>query len=171
MKRSSWIILSLCIVLAGSLVTIYRLSQMGGGPLTEAQAREMVQNMQNAVAHKNVNTIMGYITTDHDTKIVNLKQDQLRLLLARTFRNAQDIRADVTNFAYQGGTKDEATAQFDLALNHEEPGMQSAVYSGQITLHLHRMEVPHLFGLYSAHEWRIIGAETSGVDPSTFGDF
>ena len=170
MKRSSWIVLSLCIVLAGSLVTLYRLSQRGAGPLTEPQAREMVQNMQNAVAHKNVNTIMSYITTENDARFVNLKNDQLRLLLARTFRNAQDIHAEVTHFAYEGGTANEATAQFDLALNHNEPGLQSTVYSGQITLHLRRMEIPHLFGLYSAHEWRIVGADTTGVDPSTFGD-
>ena len=171
MKRSSWVILSLCIVLAGSLVTLYRLSQMGGGPLNEKQARSMVQIMQDAVAKKNVNTIMGYITTDNDAKIVNLRQDQLRLLLARTFRNAQDIHADVTHFTFQGGTADDATVQFDLALNHDEPGLQSVVYSGQITLHLHRKEVSHLMGLYSTPEWRIVGAETTGVDPSTFGDF
>jgi hypothetical protein len=170
MKRSSWIILSLCIVLAGSLVTLYRLSQMGAGALNEKQARAMVQSMQDAVAHKNVNTIMSYITTDNDARIVNLKQDQLRLLLARTFRNTQDIRADVTDFAFEGGTNDDATAQFHLSLNHDEAGMHAEDYAGQITLHLHRMEVPHLFGLYSAHEWRIIGAETTGVDPSTFGE-
>lgn len=171
MKRSSWIILSLCIVLAGSLVTLYRLSQMGAGSLSEVQARAMVQNMQDAVAHKNVNTIMGYITPDNDARIVNLKQDQLRLLLARTFRNAQEIHADVTNFNFEGGTNDDATAQFNLVLNHDEPGLHSEVYSGQITLHLHRMEVPHLFGLYSTHEWRITGAETTGVDPATFGEY
>lgn len=171
MKRSSWIILSLCIVLAGSLVFTYRLSQMGNGPLTEVQAREMVQHMQTAVANKNVNTIMGYITMENDAKIVNLKHDQLRLLLARTFRNAQEIRADVTNFGFQGGTGDEATTQFDLALNHLEPGLNSVVYTGQITLHLRRTDVPHVFGLYSTHEWRIIGAETSGPDPGTFGEY
>lgn len=171
MKRSSWIVLSLCIVLAGSLVAIYRLSQAGTGPLTEAQAREMIQKMQTAVAHKNVNTIMGFITNDSDAKIVNLKTDQLRLLLARTFRNAQEIRADVTHFTFQGGTTEDATAQFDLALVHDEPGLHADVYSGQITLHLHRMDVPHLFGLYSTHEWRIIGAETTGLDPSSFGEF
>jgi hypothetical protein len=171
MKRSSWIILSLCAVLAGSLVFIYRLSQTGNGPLTEAQAREMVQRMQTAVATKNVNTIMGYITTDNDAKIVNLKQDQLRLLLARTFRNAQEMRADVTNFSFEGGTADVASAQFDLSLKHEEPGLNAEVYTGRIALHLHRTDVPHLFGLYSTHEWRIIAAETSGPDPGTFGDF
>jgi hypothetical protein len=170
MKRSSWIILSVCIVLAASLVTLYRLSQMGAGPLTEAQAHAMVQKMQDAVAKKNVNTIMSYMTPDSDTKIVNLRQDQLRVLLARAFHNVQDMRADVSDFAYEGGTTDDATAQFNLALVNDEAGLHSEVYRGQITLHLHRMEVPHLFGLYSAHEWRIIGAETTGVDPSTFGD-
>ena len=171
MKRSSWIILSLCVVLAGSLVFLYRLSQTSNGPLTEAQAREMVQRMQNAVANKNVNTIMGYITTDKDAKIVNLKQDQLRLLLARTFHSAQEMRADVTNFGFQGGTANDATVQFDLALNHEEPGLSSVVYTGRITLQLHRTDVPHSFGLYSTHEWRIVGAETSGPDPGTFGEY
>ncbi|MCW3096473.1 MAG: hypothetical protein JWL77_2091 [Chthonomonadaceae bacterium] len=171
MKRSSWIILSLCIVLAGSLVTLYRLSQMGTGALSESQARAMVQTMQDAVAHKNVNTIMGYITTDNDAKIVNLRQDQLRLLLARAFRNVQDMRADVTDFNFEGGTSDTATAQFNLALVHDEAGLHSEDYRGQITLHLRRMEIPHLFGLYSAHEWRIVGAETTGVDPNTFGEY
>ena len=171
MKRSSWIILSLCIVLAGSLVAIYRLSQAGNGPLTETQARAMVQTMQTAVAHKNVNVIMDHITTEGDAKIVNLKRDQLRLLLARAFRSAQDLRADVTNFRYEGGTGDDATMHFDLALTHDEAGLHADVYSGNITLHMRRMEVPHLFGLYSAHEWRIVGADTTGVDPSTFGEF
>jgi hypothetical protein len=171
MKRSSWIILSLCIVLAGSLVALYRVSQMGSGPLTEGQAREMVQRMQTAVANKNVNSIMDYITTNSDAKIVNLRHDQLRLLLARTFRNAQDMRADVNNFKFEGGKTDEATAKFNLVLSHEEAGLHAEVYQGLITLHWHRVEVPHLFGLYSTHEWRIIAAETTGQDPSSYGDF
>jgi len=171
MKRSSWIILSICIVLAGSLVTLYRLSQMGAGNLTETQARAMVQTMQDAVTHKNVNTIMSYMTTDSDAKIVNQRQDQLRMLLARAFRNAQEMRADVTDFAFEGGTKDDATAQFNLVLKHVEAGLTSDAYSGQITLHLHRQEVPHLLGLYSTHEWRITGAETTGPDPNSFGDY
>ncbi len=171
MKRSSWIVLSLCVVLAGTLVFLYRVSQMSSGPLTEAQAREMVQKMQTAVAHKNVNAIMDYITTDSDVKVANLKRDQLRVLLARAFHSATEMRADVTNFGFQGGTTEDATAEFDLSLNHEETGLHAEVYSGHITLHLHKTAVPHLFGLYSTHEWRIIGGETSGPDPSNFGDF
>ena len=171
MKRSSWIILSVCIVLAASLVTLYRLSQTGTGPLSEKQARAMVQTMQDAVAHKNVNTIMSYMTTDSDAKIVNLRQDQLRMLLARAFRNAQEMKADVTDFAFEDGTGDSATAQFNLVLSHVETGMTSEVYRGQITLHLHRQEVPHLLGLYSTHEWRIANAETTGPNPESFGDY
>ncbi len=171
MKRSSWLILTLCIVLAGALVFLYCLSQMGNAPLTEAQAREMIQKMQTAVEHKDVNTIMNYISPDQDIKIANLKRDQLRVLLARTFHSAMEVRADVNNFGFEGGATEDATAQFDLALNHEEPGLHAEVYAGHITLHLHRTDIPHLFGLYSTHEWRVIGGETTGPDPSNFGDF
>lgn len=170
MKKSSWIILSLCIVLAGSLVTIWRLSQMGGGTLTEAQARSMIQTMQDAVAHKNVNAIMSYIAPEGENKIVNLQPDQLRALLARAFYNAQGLSADVSHFTFAGGAGEEATAQFDLVLSHDEGGMKSEMYTGQITLHLHRVDVPHLFGLYSTHDWRIVAAETTGPNPKEFGD-
>lgn len=170
MKRSSWIILSLCIVLAGSLITVYRLSQLSGGPLTDIQARAMIQTMQDAVAHKNVNTIMSYIAQDNDIKVVNLRQDQLRMLLARAFHNSQEMHADVNDFKFTGGSGDDANAEFDLSVQHDEAGLRAEVYKGHITLHLRRVEVAHLFGLYSTHEWRIVGAETNGQDPASYGD-
>src|SRR5437870_1911460 len=97
MKKSSWIVLGICVVLAAGLAAAYFLSQSSPTTLTRAQAMQMVENMQEALRHKNVNAIMGYIAAGPDTRIANVNQDQLRSMLIHYFRNADSLHADIAN--------------------------------------------------------------------------
>ncbi len=169
MKQSSWIVLGICILLAAFLGLYYIETQPSPATLTQDQATRMLHRMQEAVAHKDVNTIMGYISPSPDARLANLNQDQLRVTLARAFRDSDRLRADVSNVNLQGGTG-EATVDFNLVVTHQMPEGIGRDYTGHITLHLQRMEVPRMMGIFHAQEWRIVGAETTGPDPSSFGE-
>ena len=169
MRKSSWVLLGICVALAACLGFAYLLSQSSPETLTQEEAAKMLRKMQEAVEQKDVGTIMAYIAPAPETRIVNLNEDQLRLMLARAFRNSSKLRADVSNIAFQSAGGD-TTLEFDLAVVQEHPSMVAQDYTGHITLHLRRVEVPHLLGLYQTKEWRIASAETTGPDPANFGE-
>lgn len=169
MRKSSWVILGVCLILAALLGFIYVRSQPVSETLTQPEAEQMLHQMQDAVAQKNVGGIMEYIAPDPETRIANLNQDQLRLLIARGLRNSGRPQAIVSNIVFAGGTG-EATLAFDLVVKDDRPDSVSDRYTGHITLHLRRVEVSHLLGLFHTKEWRIVGADTTGPDLSNFGD-
>jgi hypothetical protein len=169
MRKSSWIVLALCVVLAAFLGLIYVETRSEPEALTQEQANQMLHKMQAAVDHKDVNGIMAYVAPDSETHIANLNQDQLRLMLARAFRDSGQLHADVSHVAFQS-VANAATIEYDLHVTNRVPGGVGMDYAGHITLHLRRVEVPRLFGLFHAHEWRMVGGETTGPDPASFGD-
>lgn len=169
MRKSSWIILAICVLVSLGLGVAYLLSRSSTATLSQDLAVQMLHHMQDDVAHKRVNNIMGCIASAPDTRIANLKPDQLRLLLSRAFRSTGQLQADCSNVTFAGG-KSDATMGFDLVVKNTEPNMVSEEYSGHITLQLRRVLVSHLLGIYQTKEWRIVGADTTGKDPSTYGD-
>ncbi|HLV79657.1 MAG TPA: hypothetical protein VKT32_05220 [Chthonomonadaceae bacterium] len=169
MRKSSWVVIAVCILLAGFLAFAYLWTPSSPETLTQQDGVEIVHKLQNAVEQKKVNDIMDYVSPDPDVKIAGLNQDQLQLMLARAFHNSGNLKANVSNIALDS-TRNEATLAFDVAVKDSTPNMLAGDYSGRITLHLRRVEIPHLMGLLHAREWKIVGAETTGPDPSTFGD-
>ena len=169
MRKSSWIALAVCAVLAVALGGIYLVSQSESETLTQAKATEMLHDMQSAVSHKNAAAVMKYMSPDAKTRVASLNEDQLRLLISRAFRDSGRLQADVSNISFQS-TAGEATVQFDLKVTNEDPNVHSQDYAGRVTLHVQRIEVPHLLGLYRTREWRITGAESTGPDPAGFSD-
>ena len=170
MRKSSWIVLGICAALIFGLAAAYFLSQTGSENLTRQQAESMVKEMQVAVRHKNVNTLMSYLAPSDDLRIANLHPDQIRVLLAHAFQAMPEPRAEVNNLTFVGGAKD-ATVGFDLVVHNDGPNQVGIDYTGHITLQLQRVPVPHLLGLYRTREWRIVGGSTTGPDPSAFGDY
>jgi hypothetical protein len=169
MQKRSWIILCVCLFIAAALGIFYLETRGGSGPLTQEQAIEITQNMERAFRAKNANGILAYMAPSSETRIAGVSQDQLRLLLVRYFRNSNRVSADLNNYAFSGGDTD-ATLQFDLTVHNDGTDSRSDDYKGHITVHLRRVEVPRLLGLYQAKEWRITGAESTGADLGGFGD-
>lgn len=169
MKRTSWIALGLCLIIAAGLGYAFLLSQSGSEHLTEHEAIDMTQKMEHAFSAKNANGVLAYVGPASDTRIMNITPDQLHLLLVRYFRSADRLSADLTNYAFAGGDTD-ATLQFDIAVHNDGMDSRKTDYSGHITLHLRRVQVPHLMNLYQTKEWRIVGADSTGPDLTTFGD-
>jgi hypothetical protein len=169
-KRSSWIILGICILLVIGLIGAYFASQTSSTTLTKAQALQMVEKMQEALRHKNVNAIMSYIAPGPDTRIANVNQDQLRGILAHYIRNADSLRAEIRDPAFSSGDS-EAVLEFDLTVYNNGQDSVKEDYKGHITLHLKRVEITHLLGMYKTKEWRIVGAETTGPTLDNFGDY
>jgi hypothetical protein len=169
MRKSSWIVLALCGVLVLCLGFAYMVSRQTPQPLTKETTEAMVQQMQEAVKHKNINTIMSFVSPDPDTKVAGLDQDHIRRMLASAFHMMQEPRADVNNLNFIGGT-DEATVDFDLSVHNDGPGQQVTDYKGHVTLQIRRVDVPHLMGLYHTREWRIVDGSQTGPDLTTWGD-
>lgn len=169
MQKSSWIMLGICGVLLCCLSFAYVLSRVGSGTLTRDEATAMVHRMQDAVKHKDVGAIMDAIAPAPETRIANMTPDQTRLMLARAFRSMQNPAADITEITFEGGDKD-ATLGFNLKVYQSVQDMKASDYQGHITLHLGRVEVSHLLGLYHTTEWRITSATSTGPDPSNWGE-
>jgi len=169
MKRRSWVILTVCVLCAVGLFTAYLLTRTGSEQLTEQDAIEMTRKMETAFRHKNANEILAYISPAPGTRIAGINQDQLRLLLVRYFRNSDQLHADMTNYVFTSGDA-ESTLAFDLVVHNDGADSRKEDYPGHITLHLHRVDVSHLLGLYQTKEWRITSAETTGPDLTIFGE-
>lgn len=170
MRKSSWVVLGVCAALVFSLGFAYLLSRASDDTLTQAQATQMVGRMQEAVAHKDVSAMMAFIDPDPATKVAGVNQDQLRFMLARALRAMDHPRAEVNNMALAGGSKGDATVDFDLAVKTAGADFMSTPYMGHITLHLKRVEVPHLLGLYHTYEWRVVSGSTTGPQPTDMGE-
>ncbi|HEV2472112.1 MAG TPA: hypothetical protein VGS41_05560 [Chthonomonadales bacterium] len=170
MRKSSWIILGICFVLIAYLAVAYLLSGHTPETLTRADVVRMLQRMQADVAHKDVDALMDTVSPDSSVRIAHLNRDQLRLLLVRAFRDSGKLTANVSNIGLVGGVTD-ATVDFDLSVQETRPDLSSQIYpSSRITLHLKRIPVSRLLGLVRVKEWRIVGADTNGPDPTYFGD-
>ena len=169
MKRSSWIVLIVSGIMALGLLMLFFLSQGAPEQLTQEDAIQITRKMQTAFEHKNVNGIMDYIAPQNGGRIANISVDKLRFMLVRYFRSSDKLSADLKNYAF-AGTNGEASLQFDLIMHNDGPDSRKEDYAGHITLHLRRVDSPHLLGLYQTKEWRITSAETTGPELSTFGD-
>lgn len=170
MKKSSWIVLGLCLLLVIGLVSAYFLTQNSPATLNQAQAMQMIEKMQDALHHKNVNGIMDYISPNSDTRISNLNQEQLRRMLIHYMRSSDTLSAEVQNPTFTGGDS-EAELQFDLTVFNNGQDSRKEDYKGHVILHLKRVEVSRLLGLYQTKEWRIVGAESTGPSLENFGDY
>jgi hypothetical protein len=170
MKKSSWIVLGICVVLMFCLGFAYFVSRIGASePLTQQKAQAMIGQMQEAVKHKNVNDIMSYVSPDPDTKVAGLDQDHIRRLLQSAFHMMKEPRADVNNLIFAGGA-DDAQVSFDLTVHNDGPDQQGVDYKGHVTLELKRVDVPHLLGLFHTKEWRIVNGSQNGPDVTTWGE-
>ena len=169
MRKSSWVALGICVVLAVGLAFAYTLSRSSSETLTREEALALVNTMKEAATHKDVNTIMSYVATDPETRVVNVNPDQLRLLIARAFRSAGKIRPEIAHFSFAGGPN-EATMEFDLTVFNDHGDGVSQDYQGHIILKLRRLEMSHLLGLYQTREWRIVGGSSTGPDLNNFGE-
>jgi ketosteroid isomerase-like protein len=170
MRKSSWIVLGICVVLLFCLGFGYLLTRTPPGDLNQQQAQAMIKDMQSAVRHKDVDGIMRYIAPDDETTVANLKRPRMRMVLAQAFRAMPSPQAQVNNLMF-ASIGNEATVDFDLKVKSEGADFTSDIYQGHITLHLKRVPVPHLWGLYHTSEWRIVGGSTTGPDPNNYGDY
>ena len=170
MKRSSKIVLIVSALLLALMVFLYAQSQQQPVVMDQARIESMLDKMKQAVAHKNVRALMAFIDQSSDTKVSNLSTDQLRRTLQIAFQQSGDLEANYSKVQMHTSTS-ETIAEFDLNVVHQLPGASGQDYKGHITLHLQRLDTPHLFGLYHTKDWKIVHADTTGQDLSNWGDY
>ena len=169
MRKSSWMILAICGILTICLGFGYFVSKQKQPDLNQQNAEKMLQTMSEAVNKKDIGALLQYISSASDTKIANMKLDQLRIMLARGFRNTGKLVSTPSNIVLDPHYG-EANLDFDLVVKSEDGNVVSDIYAGHITLKLRKIEVSHLLGLYHIAEWRIVGAEHTGRELDSFGD-
>lgn len=173
MQKNSIIALVACLLITALLGTSYLLTRSGDQPLTTERAEEILHHLKEGVAHHDVNAIMSQIDQDPETRIANASTAQLRLLLSRGLQAMKHPHAETDGLAVStsnGGDKSDGTIEFNLRVTQTDQDNEALDYRGRITLHLKRMEVPHLLGLYKTREWRIVGGSTTGAQPSELGE-
>ncbi len=170
MRKSSWAVLGVCALLLFGLGFAYMMSRTSNDTLTRDQAAQIVQKMQDAVARKDAGTVMNYIAPSPETRVAGLNQDQLRIMIGRALHAMKNPRADVSNLAFAGGVDNDATLDFDLDIKNGDTDYNALPYKGHIALHLMRVDVPHLLGLYQTKEWRIVSGSTSGPQLTDMGE-
>jgi hypothetical protein len=152
------------------LVFLYVQSQQKPPEMTQSRIESMLDKMKNAVARKDVKTLMSFVDQSPETKVSKLNVDQLRLLLSRAFTNSDELTANYRGLTVQSDG-DDATAGFDLSVLHHLSGATADDYNAHIILHLKRIEEPRLLGLYHVREWKIVRADTNGPDLNNYGDY
>lgn len=170
MQKSSKIALLVCLLLLVVLGASYLMARTGEPTFTQEKALAIIHHLEEGVASKNVGEIMSQIDSSPETRLANINSDQLRLLLSRAFRAMNHPKATTSNLNFAAGDKGEATVEFELLITQNGENYTARDFQGHVTLHLKRVEISYLFGLYKTREWRIVGGSTTGPQPSEFGD-
>jgi hypothetical protein len=170
MQKSSWMVLAVCAALALCLGVGYVVTSASPPPITREHAVKMLDEMNDAVARKDVGALMRHVNTAPDQKIAGMRPDQLRLMIMRGMRGSGKLTSQTSNvlFTPRG---DAATLEFDLLVVSREGSATSEMYRGHVVLGLKRMDVPRMLGLFQGKEWLIVSAEHNGRDLNSFGDY
>ena len=170
MQKSSWLALGALILLSAFLGFGYIATRPAPEVITKEQATEMMNRLQKAADNKRSDAILAALAPLPEGKYADLNTEQLRWLLNRAFRGSERIKTDISNVSFDGGNQ-AATLAFDLVVNNGIGDMTSENYRGRITLFLRRVEVPRFGGVLKSFEWRIVKAETTGPNLTSFGDY
>jgi hypothetical protein len=156
-------------VLIGFLALGYFETRSEPETFSVPQAARMLDTMRAAMHDKNVDGIMRYIDERSDTRLAGITPGQLRALLANFFRQAGEIDANYSNLQVTSGT-DDTFIDFDVTIKNGLSTTDATDYTGHVTLHARRVQVPRLFGMFHAMEWRIVQGTTTGPQLDGFGD-
>ena len=170
MKKSSWIAISVALLLLAALGGLYSVTQKPAPGFNQEHITSLLNSMKSAVERKDVRSIMGYMDESPETRVSRLNSDQTRLFLSRAFQQTGHLNADYKNLQIHPSEMD-PIAEFDLEVKHSLPEADGTDYSGHIIFHMKQVEIPHLFGLYHTKDWRISRAEVSGPDLANYGDY
>ncbi len=170
MKKSSIVALGAVGLLSVLLVIGYLASRSAPERITKDEAVTMLNEMKSAVEKKNVGVIMEAMAPSPEGKYAEMNREQLRMVLARAFQGSGDLTPEFKKITFDGGNL-AATLAFDVSVKNKQGGMSADDYKAHIILYLKRVEVPRLWGVVKAMDWRITKAESTGPNMSTFGEF
>jgi hypothetical protein len=169
MSYRSWIIIAICAVLLGFLALGYFETRPDSDSFAMAQAVAMLNSMKTAMHDKSVDGIMRYIDERPDERLAGISPAQIRALLANFFRQSGDVDANYSHLQLTSGPND-TWVEFDVTIKNALTSVGATDYTGHVTMHMTRVEVPRLLGMFHAMEWRIVQATTTGPQLNEFGD-
>lgn len=163
MKKSSWIILIIVLVLFG--VLIYQGTSNHSNLSDEEQISALLSDGRSAVEQKSLRRALTYISDDY-TDSSGLSADAVRAMLIRAFRDNAKYSVVLADTNIQ--IKDEnALVSFTATVYaNYNPTDAMEVFSGPIQLQL-RKEKSRKWFIIPVSNWRITGA--SGL-PTGIGD-
>ena len=150
MRRSSWVVLSLIVLLTAGLVY----ARMASRPTLsdEEQIQAVIAKGQSAVERKDLKDAISCISR-HYSDSSGLKYDTLRLQVARAFqeRGEYDVTLENASVAIKGDT---ATVQVDVTLDLLSQGKRRREYSGRMDLLLSKEASKHWL-VVPVESWKV----------------
>ena len=150
MRRSSWVVGGLIILLAAAL--FYARTAARPNLTDEEQIHTLLANGQSAIERKDLRDALSCVSRSYSDS-AGLKFDALRLQGARAFQEEGrfDISLENTSVKVRD---DKAEVETEVALDLTSVGNRSEVFAGHISLLL-RKEESKRWGLIPARAWKV----------------
>lgn len=150
MRRSSWVVVGLIVVLAAALLYA---RMAGRTDLTdEDQIQALLAKGQSAIENKDLKGALSCISRDYSDR-AGLKFDTLRLQAAQAFqeRGRYDVTLENASMAVDG---DKAEVEVGVTLDLTTQGKRNRVYAGRMGLSLRKEEGKHWL-VIPVQKWKV----------------
>jgi hypothetical protein len=158
MRRSSIIILGVCLFLLILLVMIYvPLHNQSKPELTQQDAEKMLRDLGDAFQRESSSAVLSFASPD--AKVAGRDLENIRTLLNQAFHAMKDPKVEWENVALnREGPEVHVTAKVTVKdLGDGSAG--SVPYSSNMGFKLERRAEPHLFGLVQVYTWKIVDVD------------
>lgn len=159
MRLSSWAILGVVVVLAGTCLYI---NSSDRTQPDEAQIRERLAAGESAIERRSVRDAMSCVSKDY-SDASGLNRDALRLQAIQAFRSAEryDVALETKSLAVTG---DSAEVETEVTIHAYEEGGAHLVFSGPVRIAL-KKEPARRYLVLGSSAWRVVRMEGLPMSP------
>jgi hypothetical protein len=162
MRRSSIIILGVCLFLLILLVMIYvPLRSQSKPEMTQQDAEKMLNDLGDAFQRESSSAVLSFASPD--AKVAGRDLENIRSLLNQAFHAMKNPKVEWENVAFSHeGAEVHVTAK--VTVKDLGEGSAGAVpYTANMGFKLERRAEPHLFGLVQVYSWKIVDVDAPNL--------
>lgn len=159
MRRSSKILLALCVVLAIVLAAVYiPLINASQPDFTSKDAVAMLNGLSDALARKNEGDVLAYAAPD--AVIAGRRLKEIRQYLRQAFGVVKDLQVRFQDVALTR-VGDTVTVDANVVAGEGQSSGPLTVtyYQSPVRFALKRLAYSHLLGLFRTYDWKVVSVE------------